>query len=99
MVAIQPSVAGTLESSDIMITLAPPEAPGIAIELDSAVAKEFGAQIRRVIEATLREIGIDSVKVTAVDKGAMDCTIRARVRAAACRATGRKVFDWGGTAK
>lgn len=97
MKLVQTSVAGTLESSDIMVTLRPRVEPGIAIELDSAVVKQFGTRIREVIEGTLRELGVEAATVIAVDKGAMDCTIRARVRAAACRAADRAHFDWGGT--
>jgi len=89
------SIAGTLESSDIMITIAPGE-DGISIDLTSTVEKQFGRQIRSEIEGALREIGVTGAKVTAVDKGALDCAIRARVRAAAYRAAGEKNFPWGG---
>jgi len=36
---------------------------------------------------------VDSAVVYATDKGALDCTIRARVTAAAVRATGRDVWN------
>ena len=96
MTLVQTGTAGTVESSDIMITLAPAEAPGIAIDLKSTVIKQFGGQIRREITDTLREMGIADARVTAVDKGALDCAIRARVRAAVCRASNRETFDWEG---
>lgn len=96
MEILHTSVAGTVESSDIMITLSPPETAGIAIDLKSTVIKQFGNQIRAEIEATLHSMGIDNARVTAVDKGALDCAIRARVRAAVCRATDRREFDWEG---
>lgn len=89
---IKTAQAGTLESGDIFVRLAPAEKPGIDITLDSSVALKFGAQIRRVIEDTLKEMGITDVNVHATDKGALDCTIRARVTAAAVRATGRDVW-------
>lgn len=89
------SIAGTLESSDIMITISPGES-GISIDLTSTVEKQFGRQIRSEIENALREIGVTCANVTAVDKGALDCAIRARVRAAAYRAAGEKSFPWGG---
>jgi len=87
------AVAGTLESGDIMIQLAPNEQKGLQIDLDSSVAAQFGTQIRKVITSTLEELGIEDAKVKATDKGALDCTIRARVTAAAVRATGKDV--WG----
>ena len=70
------AVVGTLESSDIMITLNPSTAGRIDIQLESSVEKQFGNQIRRVIEETLKELGVTSVEVIAVDKGALDCTIQ-----------------------
>ena len=78
-------VSGTLESSDIMITLEKGNGT-IEIELDSTVMKQFGRSIRQVIEETLREQGIDSALVIARDRGALDCTIRARVQAAIAKA-------------
>lgn len=89
---IKSAVAGTLESGDIMVRLEPAEGAGLDIRLDSSVAAQFGRQIRQVISETLSGLGIEDAQVTAVDKGALDCTIRARVTAAAVRATGRDVW-------
>lgn len=91
----QTAIAGTLESSDILITLEP-GGNGIDIDLSSTVEKQFGKEIRRVIAETLMSLGVTSAKVTAVDKGALDCAIRARVKTAACRAAGEAAFPWGG---
>lgn len=73
--------SGTLESSDILITVNPC-AKGIEIELQSSVMKQFGTQIKQVIQDTLAKHSIDHVHVVAIDKGALDCTIRARLKAA-----------------
>ncbi len=89
---IRNAVAGTLESGDIMVQIAPAETEGLHIDLDSSVAAQFGKQIRRVIEETLTGLGVENAQVKAVDKGALDCTIRARVTAAAVRATGKDVW-------
>lgn len=89
---IKNAVAGTLESGDIMVQIAPAVSKGLHIDLDSSVAAQFGAQIRRVIEETLAGLGVEDAEVKAVDKGALDCTIRARVTAAAVRATGKDVW-------
>ena len=86
------AAAGTLESGDIIIQIAPAETKGLHIELDSTVAAQFGRQIRTVITDTLTGLGIEDADVKAVDKGARDCTIRARVTAAAVRATGKDVW-------
>ena len=66
------AVVGTLESSDIMITLNPSDAGRIDIQLESSVEKQFGAQIRRVIEDTLTRLGIQSAQVVAVAHRAAD---------------------------
>ena len=84
------AVAGTLESGDIMIQIAPGD--GMQVELQSSVAAQFGRQIKAVITETLTGLGIDNAYVKATDKGALDCTIRARVTAAAVRATGKDVW-------
>jgi citrate lyase subunit gamma (acyl carrier protein) len=84
------SIAGTLESGDIMVTIGPGE--GLQVDLQSSVAAQFGRQIKAVIVETLQGLGIENAHVQAVDKGALDCTIRARVTAAAVRATGKDVW-------
>lgn len=84
--------AGTLESGDILIRITPNDEAGLEINLDSTVAYQFGTQIKKVIAETLTECGIGSARIDATDKGALDCTIRARVTAAAVRATGHDVW-------
>ena len=73
------ATAGTMESNDIMITLEPAQSGGIQISLTSNVLQQFGRQIEAVIRDTLTHYGIENAEVTAVDKGALDCTVRARV--------------------
>lgn len=68
----QTAVAGTLESSDIMVTIHPSEAHSVTIQLESNVEKQFGKRIREVMEATLKNLGVTSAEVIAVDKGALD---------------------------
>ena len=61
---------------------------------------QFGAQIRAVVEQTLRNLGVTEGLVVIEDKGALDCAIRARVQAAVLRAAaGRggepsRELDW-----
>ncbi len=87
---IKNAVAGTLESGDIMIQIAPGD--GLQVALQRSVAAQFGRQIKALITETLTGLGIDNAYVKATDKGALDCTIRARVTAAAVRATGKDVW-------
>lgn len=97
MEIIKDSIAGTLESCDIQIMLLSNEDGGIEIELKSSVEKQFGRQIRKVIKETLEKLGVNNVRIIATDKGALDCTIRARVECAAYRASGiDKEYGWEG---
>lgn len=83
----RPGQAGTMESGDILIVVAPAAAgEGIVIDLTSPVIKQFGRQIKQVISETLKAAGISEALVHANDKGALDCTIRARVATALERA-------------
>ena len=79
------ALAGTLESSDIQITLSKGD-NGVNIDLDSSVEELYGDQIRKVITDTLAAYGIKNANVKAVDKGALDCVVKARTMAAAQRA-------------
>ena len=89
------AMAGTLESSDIQVTIEPGNGEGVTITLKSSVEKQFGKQIRSVIMETLSDLGVQSAAVTAVDKGALDCTIKARVQAAAYRSADQQTnFKW-----
>ena len=92
----KPAVAGTLESSDCMVTVEPGEGT-VDLDLNSAVIRQFGPQIRKVIFETLERLEVTNAKVTVVDKGALDCTIKARVEAAVYRSADRKKgLPWGG---
>lgn len=84
---IKRAVAGTMESSDVYVEMEPGNG-GIEIDLDSVVIHQFGDEIRRVVGEVLAEQGVASAKVRLVDRGALDCVIRARVETAILRAKG-----------
>ncbi len=90
------AVAGTMESSDIMVTLSPGSVGGIEIELESSVEKQFGNAIRSTIQDVLTELDVKNAHVKALDKGALDCTVRARVKTAAYRACNCDSYQFGG---
>lgn len=87
-------IAGTLESSDITISIEQNEEKGIEIVLTSTVESQFGSQIRKVIRETLEKMEITDVIVHANDKGALDCTIQARVMTAVNRANQADSYLW-----
>lgn len=74
------SFAGTLQSNDCLIRLSPHEK--LEIRLDSPVSFEFGNQIKDLVERVLKEEDIEDVLVEIEDKGALDCTIEARLKTA-----------------
>ena len=93
---IKPAVAGTMESSDCQVTIEPGNG-GIELDIQSPVIHQFGDQIRKTILETLKDLDIENARLTVVDKGALDCTVRARVEAAAYRSVGQKdAMPWGG---
>jgi len=94
MEIIKVGMAGTLESSDISITLEPNDNNGIEISLKSSVEKQFGEQIIEVIKNTLKELGVSDALVTANDKGALDCVIKSRAQTAAYRAADSQNYKW-----
>lgn len=94
MKLVKTGVAGTMESNDIMITLEPKSEGGIVLNLSSSVMQQFGRQIEEVVRNTLVELGVADAAVEAVDKGALDCTVRARVKAAVHRAADDENYVW-----
>jgi len=92
----KPAMAGTLESSDCQVTVEAGEGK-IDLELNSAVINQFGNQIRKVTFETLERLGVKDVKITIVDKGALDCTIKARIEGAVYRSLEQtEHLPWGG---
>ena len=94
------ATAGTLESSDCLVTVEPGEG-SVNLELSSSVMNQYGRQIKATVLETLERLGVDSASVTVVDKGALDCTIKARVECAVFRSCGQsaKNIPWGGAVR
>ncbi len=93
----KPAVAGTLESSDLMVTVEP-GSNGIELAISSSVMNQYGRQIKNTVLETLDRLEVRQAKVTVVDKGALDCTIKARVECAVFRSCdqSQKNIPWGG---
>ena len=95
MKVIKEAIAGTLESSDLMVKVAPSDKGTREIVIQSQVIKQFGKQIRRVVTDTLDQLAISEGFIVIEDKGALDCVIRARVQTAVLRGSGSEELDWG----
>ncbi|MGM9999399.1 MAG: citrate lyase acyl carrier protein [Candidatus Bruticola sp.] len=94
MKLITKAEAGTLESGDIHVEIEAADHPGVEVDLSSTVMKLYGRQITKVIKETVAELGVDGVIVTAIDKGALDCTVKARVKTAVYRACQSNEYSW-----
>ena len=79
------AVAGTLESNDILITISSAGGSANSVSLSSIVINQFGPAIRAVIDQCLEASGLLGVEVTVQDKGALECTIKARKETAIAR--------------
>ena len=78
--------AGTMESSDAYVEITP--GTGLQIQLESVVAQQFGEAIDAVVREVLAEQGVQNANVRVVDRGALECVIRARVETAILRGKG-----------
>ena len=86
MEIVKSASAGTMESSDVYVEIEP--AAGLDIQLESVVLEQFGENIRAVVREVLSECGVTGASVRVIDRGALDCVIRARVETAVVRGKG-----------
>lgn len=93
MKIVKAAIAGTLESSDLVVKVSPAE-DGLDITVNSEVYKQFGEQITAVVKETLSAFNITQGEVIVEDKGALDCVIRARMQTAILRGTESKGIAW-----
>lgn len=90
------AMAGTLESSDAQVMVEPGN--GLELTIQSSVLNQYGSQIKAAILETLERLDVKNAKVTVIDKGALDCTLKARVECAVFRSCGQSAANipWGG---
>lgn len=90
------AVAGTLESSDAQVMVMPGDG-GIELTIQSNVIHQFGRQIKATVLETLDRLQVKDAVVTVVDRGALDCTLKARVECAVYRSNDiTENLPWGG---
>jgi citrate lyase subunit gamma (acyl carrier protein) len=84
------SLAGTLESSDVLVEVSPTEAFSIVqdnrVEIESVVLEQFGEALEGTVSDVLRQFGVTNAHIVLLDRGALDCVVRARVETAVRRA-------------
>lgn len=90
------AMAGTLESSDAQVTVEPGNG-SLELSIESNVIHQFGKQIRQTVLTALEHLNVENAKVTVIDKGALDCTLKARVECAVFRSNDiTENLPWGG---
>lgn len=92
MKIVREALAGTLESSDLMVRVSPHEE--LQVVLNSEVMQQFGRRIEEVARETLRKLGVVDGQFLIEDKGALDCVIQARVQTAVMRAADEWRDNW-----
>lgn len=83
MEIIRNASAGTMESSDAYVEIEPSDC--LNIQLESVVQGQFGDQIVASVKDVLQQCGVEKANVRVVDRGALECVIRARVETAVNR--------------
>ena len=79
--------AGTMESSDAYVEIEP-GTDGVKLQLESVVMGQFGQSIEKAVRNVLQELEVENANVRVVDRGALECVIRARVETAVLRGKG-----------
>lgn len=84
---IHSASAGTLESNDCLVTVEP-SAGGIRIEVESIVWEQYGDAITQTVRDVAEQWSISGGLIRVVDRGTLDCVLRARTEAAILRTGG-----------
>ena len=94
MEILKPAMAGAQVTVE-------PGTDGIQLTLSSSVMNQYGRQIKATVLETLERLGVENAQVTVVDKGALDCTLKARVECAVFRSCGQSQANipWGGAVR
>ncbi len=80
------AVAGTEEREDCILKLSPAEpGTGIVIEIEGKSRDVFRDDVFKLIQDTLKGMGIEDAKVWSAGKGPLNFTIVARLKAAAIK--------------
>ena len=78
------ALAGSMESNDAMVMIEPGDGE-IDILVESVVARQFGKHIERAVREVLAQFEVTDARVIVRDKGAVECTLKARCETAILR--------------
>ena len=81
---VREAVAGTLESSDVLVRVEPCD-HCLEIVIESPVRRQFYEDIKKVVDLTLADFSVTEGRICLNDRGALDCVIAARLETAILR--------------
>ncbi len=84
MVLLNTASAGTLESSDCLVTVSPAEK--LKLEYKGANSEVFADRTMMLVENVLKRYGLGGAEISIQDQGALEITIKARLETALNRA-------------
>ena len=84
LILLHTASAGTLESSDCLVTVSPSEK--LDLEYKGANSTVFAERTLCLVESVAKEYGIKGATISIQDQGALEITIRARLETALERA-------------
>ena len=85
MEILKKAVAGTMQSSDLMVFVEP--AGTLMVEIESTVVKQFGHLIEAKLDEVLTKNGVSTGYIRLTDRGALDYAIEASIETALQRAS------------
>ena len=85
MKILRNAVAGTLESNDVLVAVST-GGGSVQVDVESIVLEQFGPQILKAVTDVAEIMHVTDAAIRLEDRGALDCTIKARVETALRRA-------------
>ncbi len=83
MEIVKKAAAGTMESSDAYVEVQPGQ--GLCITVESVVQQQFGQAIEDLVRQVAAQLEAENACIRVIDRGALDCVLRARVETALLR--------------
>ena len=84
LILLNTASAGTLESSDCLVTASPAEK--LKLEYKGANSEVFAERTMQLVESIAKKHGLNGAEILIQDQGALEITIKARLETAILRA-------------
>ena len=84
LILLNTASAGTLESSDCLVTASPSEK--LKLEYKGANSEVFAERTIRIVESIAKKHDLNGAEISIQDQGALEITIKARLETALMRA-------------